>query len=160
MKFLRFLMVLCLVVWVGGIIFFAFVVAPIAFSGILPSRDLAGTFVGHSLGALHWIGLVAGVVFIAASLAYSRMASGFVRTFAARHVLVAAMLVLTAISFFYVTPKMDRLKASMGVIENVAASDARRQEFGRLHGRSVELEGGVLLMGLVVIYLVAKPTTT
>jgi hypothetical protein len=76
---------------------------------------------------------------------------------AARNVLVALMLLLTAISLFYVTPKMDALKTSMGVIDNVSIADARRMEFNRLHGRSVELEVGVLLMGLAVIYLVAKP---
>jgi uncharacterized membrane protein len=157
MQPLRFLMFLCLVVWVGGIIFFSFVVAPTAFSGILPSRELAGRFVGHSLGALHWIGLVAGLVFIATSLAYSRMASGFARPMSARNVFVALMLLLTAISLFSVTPRMDALKTSMGVIDNVSITDARRIEFNRLHGRSVELEVGVLLMGLAVIYLTAKP---
>jgi len=68
MSFLRFLMLLALVVWLGGLIFFAFVVAPTAFSpGLLPSRDLAGAVIGRSLGALHWMGLISGAVFLISS---------------------------------------------------------------------------------------------
>src|SRR6266704_2118141 len=64
MAFLRFLMLLALVVWLGGLIFFAFVVAPTVFSpGLLPTRHLAGEIVGRSLGALHWMGIVSGIVF-------------------------------------------------------------------------------------------------
>ena len=40
MSVLRFFMLLSLVVWLGGIIFFAFVVAPTVFS-VLPTRHLA-----------------------------------------------------------------------------------------------------------------------
>ena len=49
MAILRFLMFLSLTVWIGGIIFLSFVEAPTAFS-VIPSRHMAGTVVGHSLG--------------------------------------------------------------------------------------------------------------
>ena len=52
MPFLRFLMLLSLVVWIGGLIFFAFVLAPTAFS-VLPTSHLAGNVVGRALGKLH-----------------------------------------------------------------------------------------------------------
>ncbi len=49
MVFLRLLMLLALAVWLGGLIFFAFVVAPTVFSpGLLPSRHLAGEIVSRS----------------------------------------------------------------------------------------------------------------
>src|SRR5579863_3311223 len=41
MSLLRFLMLLSLIVWIGGLILFAFVVAPTAFA-LLPTRHLAG----------------------------------------------------------------------------------------------------------------------
>ena len=66
MSFLRFLMLLSLIVWLGGLIFFP-VVAQTAFS-VLPTRHLAGSVVGRSLGILHWMGMVSGVVFLASSL--------------------------------------------------------------------------------------------
>jgi hypothetical protein len=74
MSFLRFLMLLSLVVWIGGIIFLAFVEAPIAFApGLLPTRHMAGSIVGHSLDRLHHMGLVAGVIFLFSSALYYRM---------------------------------------------------------------------------------------
>ena len=69
MSLVRFLMLLSLVVWVGGIVFFAFVLAPTVFHpGILPSRQLAGAVVSRSLGILHWMGLACGVVFLVTSI--------------------------------------------------------------------------------------------
>ena len=77
MTFLRFLMLLSLVVWIGGLIFFAFVVAPTVFHpGILPTRQLAGNVVNRSLGILHGIGLVCGIVFAITSMVDSRLLTG------------------------------------------------------------------------------------
>jgi uncharacterized membrane protein len=45
MALLRFFMLLSLVVWLGGLIFFAFVLAPTVFSGILPTRHMRGATV-------------------------------------------------------------------------------------------------------------------
>jgi len=148
-------MLLSLVVWIGGIIFFAFVVAPAVFT-ILPTHDLAGKVVGRSLSALHWIGIVSGIVYLISSLIYSRLSSGFTHPFAARNVLIILMIAFTAISLFAITPKMNALKADIGVIDNVPVSDSRRVEFNQLHQWSTRLEGGVLLMGLVVVFLTGK----
>jgi Domain of unknown function (DUF4149) len=155
MPLLRFFMLLSLVVWIGAIIFFAFVVAPTVFT-VLPTHELAGNVVRRSLGALHWMGIVSGIVYLIFSLIYARLASGFAHPFAARNVLMVLMIVLTALSLFVVTAKMDVLRADMGVIDNVPQSDSRRVEFDQLHEWSTRLEGGVLLMGLVVVFLTGK----
>jgi Domain of unknown function (DUF4149) len=155
MQVLRYLMSLSLVVWIGGIIFFAFAVAPTLFS-ILPTHDLAGKVVGRSLGTLHWMGLISGIVYLVCSLLYARFADGFVHPFAARNVLIVLMLLLTVFSLFALTPKMNALKADMGVIDNVPQTDSRRVEFNDLHHWSTRLEGGVLLMGLVTLFLTGK----
>src|SRR5579859_2401408 len=91
MSFLRFLMLLSLVTWIGGLIFFAFVLAPTAFQ-VLPNTHLAGNVVGRALGKLHWIAIVSGIVFLASSLIYSRLADGAAHVFATRHVLICLML--------------------------------------------------------------------
>ena len=72
MSTLRYLMFLSLVVWIGGLIFFAFVLAPTAFQ-VLPNTHLAGNVVGRALGKLHWIAIISGIVFLASSLLYSRI---------------------------------------------------------------------------------------
>src|SRR5579871_2843823 len=108
MAFLRFLVFLSLIVWVGGIVFLSFVEAPTAFQQ-LPSRHMAGTVVGHSLGILHWMGLFSGVIFLGCSMLLSSLTTGSAKPFALRHVLVCAMLLLTAVSQFGISPKMAAL---------------------------------------------------
>src|SRR5271167_2713544 len=97
MSFLRYLMVLSLVVWLGGLVFFAFAVAPAAFA-VLPTRHLAGNVVGRTLGILHWMGIFSGVIFLASSLCYGYLTRGTPHVFAARNIVIVLMLALTLIS--------------------------------------------------------------
>src|SRR5271169_308910 len=141
MSLVRFLMLLSLVVWVGGIVFFAFALAPTVFHpGILPSRQLAGAVVSRSLGILHWMGLACGVVFLVTSLIDSRIVNGVADPFTARNLLVCAMIVLTLISMFAISARMLELRNQMVFIDNVPHDDARRVEFNRLHVWSTRLE--------------------
>jgi Domain of unknown function (DUF4149) len=154
MSILKFLMLLSLVVWLGGVIFFGAVLAPTVFS-VLPTRHLAGSVVSPSLNRLHWMGLISGVVFLVSSLIYTRVTTGSLHVFTARHVLIVVMLLLTLTSQFAITPKMATLRASMGEIDNVSPTDPARLHFNSLHIWSTRLEMGVLLSGLVVVYLTA-----
>ncbi len=157
MSFLRFLMLLSLVVWLGGLIFLAFVEAPTAFSpGLLPTRHMAGSIVGHSLDLLHYMAIVSGIVFLIASMFYSRMATGDARPLAARHLLIVLMLLLTVVSQFAISPKMHTLRAEVGVIDNVPLDNPLRREFDRLHVWSEKFEEAVLLLGLVALYATAQ----
>ncbi|HMH06845.1 MAG TPA: DUF4149 domain-containing protein [Terriglobales bacterium] len=154
MSFLRFLMLLSLIVWLGGLIFFP-VVAQTAFS-VLPTRHLAASVVGRSLGILHWMGMISGLVFLASSLLYSRWSEGTAHGFAARNLLVCLMLALTLISQFGIIPRMDTLRASMGEIDSVLADNPARLQFDALHHWSTRVESGVLLLGLLVAYLTSR----
>lgn len=154
MSFLRFLMLLSLVAWIGGLIFFAFVLAPTAFQ-VLPNTHLAGNVVGRSLGKLHWIAIVSGVVFLASSLVYSRMTSGTMHVFALRHVLIVLMLGLTLVSQFWIIPRMDTLRATVADFAAVPINDPVRVQFDSLHVWSTRVEGAVLLLGLIAVYLTA-----
>src|SRR5690348_6842669 len=103
----RFLMILTLVVWVGGIIFFSFVVAPALFTA-LSKPELAASVVGVSLTALNLIGLACGIVlFVLTFLIRPGKVQG-VRT------LVGLMVVLTAISQFVVMPQMQHIRDLVG----------------------------------------------
>src|SRR5208282_1903960 len=157
MSFLRFLMLLSLVVWLGGLIFLALVEAPIAFSpGLLPTRHMAGSVVGRSLDVLHYMAIVSGIVFLIASMVYSRMATGNARPLAARHLLIVLMLMLTVISQFAISPKMHAIRAEVGVIDNLPPDNPQRREFDRLHAWSEKFEEAVLLLGLVALYSTAQ----
>jgi hypothetical protein len=156
MSILRFLMLLSLTVWVGGIILLSFVEAPTAFS-VIPSRHLAGAVVGHSLSILHWMGLFCGVIFLGSSMLLSSLTTGTAHPTAARHVLICLMLLITAVSQFGISPKMAALRAQFGDIDAVPATDPGRIQFNSLHVWSVRLEVVVLVMGLAVLYLTSRP---
>ena len=156
MSFLRFLMLLSLVAWIGGLIFFAFVLAPTVFApGVLPNTHLAGNIVGRALGKLHWIAIVSGLIFLASSLLYSRIADGTAHVFAMRHVLICLMLALTLLSQFWIIPRMDTLRATVSDFAAVPLDDPARMQFDALHVWSTRVEKTVFLLGLVAIYLTA-----
>ena len=155
MSLLRFLMLLGLIVWIGGIIFFAFVLAPTLFS-VLPSTRMAGDVVSVSLAKLHWMGLISGVVFLICSLVYNWQKYVQARPFMASHIFVMLMLVLTMVSQFSITPRMRNLRAEMQAVDNLALNASPRLEFDRLHQWSTRLEGGVLFLGFGVVVLTAR----
>lgn len=144
-------MLLALVVWVGGIIFFAFVMAPTLFT-VLPSTRLAGDVVSPALGKLHWMGLICGAVFLTGSLAHNWRKHSQLRLFSATHILIVLMLALTAISQFVISPRMRKLRSAPQALD----LSANRDEFDRLHSWSTALESGVLFLGLGVVILVGR----
>src|ERR1051325_6240951 len=107
MTALRFFMWLSLIVWLGGIIFFA-LLAPNVFA-VLPTHQLAGNVVGRMLRILHWMGIASGLIFLTCSLLYRRFSTGDAHPFASRHLLLYLMLVLTSVSQFGITRKMNAL---------------------------------------------------
>jgi len=154
MSFLRFLMLLSLVAWIGGLMFFAFVLAPTALQ-VLPTTHLVGNVVGRALGKLHWIAIVSGIVFLASSLLYSRLTEGSAHPFAARNVLICMMLGLTLVSQFWIIPRMDTLRAQVSDFAAVPLNNPLRVQFDALHVWSTRVEGAVLVLGLVAVYLTA-----
>jgi len=143
-------MLLALIVWIGGVIFFAFVLAPTLF-GVLPTTKLAGDVVNATLTKLHWMGLVSGVVFLICSLGYNWQKHVQFRPFMVSHVFVVLMLAFTMISQFGITPRMRELRSSPVIMDSVS-----RAEFDSLHASSTRLEGGVLFLGLGVVILTAR----
>jgi hypothetical protein len=148
-------MLLSLVVWIGGLIFFAFVLAPTVFA-VLPTRQLAGNVVSRSLGLLHWMGISCGVVFAITSMIDSRVVDGVVAPFALRNLVIYLMLILTLVGMFGIASRMLVLREQMNPIDAVPHDDARRVEFNRLHVWSTRIESSVLVLGLALLYLTAR----
>jgi len=151
-------MLLALIVWIGGIIFFAFVLAPTLF-GVLPTTKLAGDVVNATLTKLHWMGLVSGVVFLICSLGYNWQKHVQFRPFALSHIFVVLMLVFTMTSQFGITPRMRVIRQRMEqarVAMTPTWDDTARAEFDTLHAWSTRLEGGVLLLGIGIVGLTAR----
>ncbi len=145
---MRFLSTLALGVWIGALLVFGAVLAPVLFS-VLPSRDQAGAVVAVALPRIHWLGMLAGVVFLGAVWVQERAAS----LLRSDTVLVLLMLLLTVISELAVVRPMHHLRRELVSIERAAETDPRRQAFERLHAISVGLETAVLVLGVAAFYL-------
>lgn len=145
---LRFLKLFALGTWVGSIIYFVAIVTRGAFAVL--TRDQAGLLVGFTLAGLHEIGIIAAIVYLIASLGLAMSIKALAKPAALGVIL---MLLLTLISQRMVIPRMETLRQQMGSVDSTPTTDPRRAEFDRLHGMSVDLEAGVLLIGLVALFL-------
>lgn len=161
---IRAIVLLSLVVWLGGLLFFIAVVAPVAFGTLMPmfpdpafGVHVAGTMVRGSLLQLHWMGLIAGAIMIFL-IAIERGMQWTRRSVVPYVVVLGAMLALTAFSQFSIIPRMETLRVQAGsAIDNPSSTNPARVEFNRLHNLSTQLEGGVLIGGLVLTVLLARP---
>jgi len=148
---LRFLQIFSLGTWVGSIVFF------IVFTqGIFPvvnNNDMTGVLVGYALGQLHVMGIVAGVVYLLATVAAERSLAALVHPAA---LLVFAMILCTMLSQYGVIARMDELKLQMGSVSATPADNPLRAAFDRLHQYSVRIESVVLLSGLAALFFTAK----
>jgi len=151
-NFLRTIEFLGLSLWLGSDVLLSFVVAPGAFR-ILASRDQAGAIVGYGLWWMHMIGVVCGITILLARLLRTRTFASLATPGA---LIVVLMMGLTVVSQHSVSPKMAALRVQMGSIQATAADSPLLAEFSRLHRISVSLESGVLLAGLVAMYLMVK----
>ena len=154
MRILKFILLLALIVWLGGILFFGAVMAPVLFH-VLPG-PLFGKVVGASLNLLHWIGMGCAVVIGIATIV---MSVRLKRRLNARLAALAGMLILTAASRFAITPRMEEIRGSLpqgSDIQQLAPTDPMRMKFDNLHHWSTRLEMGVLLLGLFVVADIAR----
>ena len=151
----RFLQVFTLGTWIGALIYVGAIVAPAAFSVLTP--DQAGALVGLTLGRLHLMGIVAGIIYLLVTAIWSRSAAALLRP---ASLLVLAMVVLTFVSQFWVTGTMDALRGRMGSVSATLASDQLRISFDRLHRISVNLEMVVLAAGLLALIFTSRAPRT
>jgi putative copper export protein len=151
----RILRLYSMALWVGGLVFFV-VVAQVAFTN-LPSTHEAGMVVRGSLIAIHHIGIVAGFVYLLATIGLRLLNRNAQGLFIAESLLVIAMLLLTYYSKDSIIPRMERDRAALGgEVTDATKSTPEHADFDRLHNLSTKVEGGVLICGLIVLALAAR----
>ena len=114
----RFLQFFTLGTWIGAALYFGAIVAPAAFSVL--TADQAGALVGLTLGRLHLMGIVAGVIYLLVTAIWARSAAALLRP---APLLVLVMVVLTFISQFWVSGTMDALRVQIGSVSATPASN-------------------------------------
>lgn len=153
---LRALRLLAIVIWVGGLVFFAFIEAPTAFFVMGTTREFALLIAG-SIRAINELGHLAGFVFLLAGFWLRRKAPDRNRRLiSAELLLVALMIAATAYVQMHIVPAMDRDRLSVGGdISSVPADNPTRRHFDSLHAASEKVEGAALFLGIGVVLLMA-----
>jgi hypothetical protein len=156
---LRTLLYLALIVWLGGEVFFP-IVAAVTFGTLQPDTHTAGTIVGELLRILHGMGLVSGS--LALSLLALAPALGVYkpRAVLAPMGLVILMIAFTVYSQFGIIAAMERDRiAAGGAIDVTEPDNPTTADFNKLHKRSEQVEGLIVLLGVAMVALVARAET-
>ena len=157
MVLLRYLYVVALVVWVGGLVTAGALVAPSVF-GVLQAWDaaegrmLAGRVFGDVLMRLTWLSYAMGAVMFV-TLTLHRLLGARPVKYGVRVGIMAMMLTMMMATGFWLIPTVDAIQAQVpGPVSALAADDARRIEFDRLHGISNILYSITVLGGLALCF--------
>jgi len=150
---LRFVQVIALGTWVGSIIYFIVITQGIF--GVLQSRDQTGLMVGYSLARLHYLGMVAAVLYLVAGLALAQSVKAFLQP---AMIGVVLMLALTLVTQMRVLPRLAELRTEMVSVDSTPKDNPLRMEFDRLHQASVRIEVTVLLIGIAALFLTVRNT--
>ena len=161
MVLLRYLYVVALVLWVGGLITAGALVAPSIF-GVLQAwnesqgRVLAGEVFGEVLLRLTWLSYaMGGIMFI--TLTLHRLLGARPVKYGIRVGIMALMLLMMMVTGFILIPKVDIIQAEVqGPVAALSATDPRRVEFNRLHGISTILFSVTAIGGLALCWWEAR----
>jgi uncharacterized membrane protein len=158
---LRYLYVVALVLWVGGLVVAGALVAPSVF-GVLEAwnesqgRALAGQVFGEVLLRLTWLSYaMGGIMFIALTL--HRLLGARPVKYGVRVGIMGVMLVMMMVTGFVLIPQIDAIRAEVkGAVAELPDTDPRRNEFNRLHGLSNMLFSITAIGGLALCWWEAR----
>lgn len=161
MVLLRYLYVVALVLWVGGLISAGALVAPSVF-GVLQAwnqsqgRVLAGEVFGEVLLRLTWLSYaMGGIMFI--TLTLHRLLGARPVKYGIRVGIMTLMLMMMMITGFILIPQVDAIQSGLaGPVASLADTDPRRMEFDRLHGISNILFSITAIGGLALCWWEAR----
>jgi uncharacterized membrane protein len=147
--FAKWLHLVALIVWVGEIVFFSFVVAPGLFR-TFPSVE-AGRAVAALFPIYYRIGYACGLALLATCVVFL-VAGGARLAWSLAAVVCALMLGATFYAGSVVQPRASVLRPQ--IHDETAPSEAK-EEFSRLHRTAVLLNGAVLVGGIAVSLITA-----
>ena len=158
---LRYVYVLALVVWLGGMIVLGALVAPTTFQvlqAIEPAtgRALAGDLFGTTIARFHYVAYAAGGLLLV-TLAAMAVLGPRPRAFAIRCGLIFTMLLVSLYSGVIVLGRIDAIQRDAGgLTSQLPAGDERRARFDALHQLSTNLMLLNMAGALVLLYWEAR----
>ena len=160
---LRYVYVLALVVWLGGMVLLGALVAPTTFEVLQASepvtgRALAGDLFGAILSRFHYVAYAAGAILLV-TLAVMAILGPRPASYAIRSAIIVMMLGVAVYSGFVVLRRVDAIQREVGRLPSqLPAGDARRTEFDALHLLSTRLMLFDMVGALVLLYWEARET--
>ena len=147
--FSKWLYLMALIVWIGEVVFFSFVVAPAVFRA-LPAPE-AGRMVGTIFPIYYRVGYVCGAILLVTGGVLLGNAGARI-WWGVNAALVAVMFMATLYAGVIIQPRAAALRPQ---IHDATAPPTVKQEFDRLHRLAVQLNAAVLLCGVVVSVITA-----
>jgi hypothetical protein len=154
---LRYVALLALVVWIGGLVGIGAIAAPATFDvmawrHVPEGRVLAGAVFGEIFRRFQLVAYAAGTTLLLTLLVRAVLGPR-PRRFAWRAALATIMLGVSVVSGTIVAGHIQSLQREIGVsASSLPDDDPRKATFGRLHALSTGLQLVPLLGGLALIY--------
>jgi hypothetical protein len=142
----HFLLTLALSLWVGTIAFFSAVVAPTILSGL--DRSTAGGLLAAIFPRYYRAGAVCGAAALLAVLLLFLFDSGSRGLRFLQTILVIVMLAATLYAGWMLQPRIHELREERTSAPAAAVRAEAQKKFEALHTRSVQLNLGVLALGI------------
>lgn len=155
MKFFSDIRLLLLAIWLGAAVFFVGV-AQSAFA-VVAEHDVAGAVVGRTLTVLNFGGMAIALLLILTSMVGTARISSFwlwIERF-----LLLVLGAACAVQQFVIGFWMSSIRSQMGKpIDEVAADDPLRLQFGQLHQYSVWILIAAMGAALIAFFIVSNRT--
>jgi MFS family permease len=158
MSVLRLLTLLVLAIWIGGLAALGGVAAPAVFSVLqdldpVAGRETAGRVFGAIFVRFQYLSWMLALLLMA--LLGTRAALGpRPRRFGWRMWVTSGMLAVSVAAGLYIAPRIDAIRDEVhGTVQALPDDDARKVEFGRLHGLSNGLMLATVIAGVWLVWI-------
>ncbi len=143
----HFIYILSLVFWIGSIVFFSFLTAPVIFK--LLDREKAGEVVGVIFPRYYFFGYVCAVMALFSLIVSTQ------ELFGSKQILLFIMIAGWFYAGLVVSPKSRNLKALRQSSSSAKEKELFEVKFKKAHSLAVKLNGTVLLAGLGLLWFSA-----
>lgn len=142
--------------WLGVMVSFSWIVAPVAFS-VLSNPALAGNIVSRHLMVTEWIGIGLGTILLALLWRESRT-EGTRQGWRVEAGLLLSMVGAMALSRAWVSRTLHQIRLEFGErLQTLPPDDPTRQTFDLLHQVSVGLMGWTMLAAVLLLVWLIRP---
>lgn len=148
---LRYVLLLAVVAWIGGIVFFSFIASPSVFK-LLP-RELAGQVVGDIFPKYHLLGYISCIVALGCLLGLRQLGT---RQAVGRAAFIIALMGMVQVTMgMVIGPQVTTARDAAKTAPAGSEQDRLEKKFRSLHAVSMIFNLLLLILGLVFVYRLA-----